>query len=309
MRPHGWVLQLGPPLLVVVAILAGSVAVPNRLIVGPATAASARSCPAGNFAEAVGGAPRKAPMSAQVEMRPRFGGRGEMAGQTLVLSVAGDSQRRIDLAAESFAAAPVSNVVVFGQNEPSLGSKVRAIDLETGCEFALFATDEAVRSATVDPGLRSLYVHSVGAADRADRGVRRVDVASGASKVVMLPIEAADRFGIAFATNLIWSLAGDELAVQSCGIEACRTRVLDTATGRVQSFADPPHGELVGLGAEKLFAFDVCPALPCALESVDRATGKVATIGVDAYSAELSQRAGRPVLVAETPNGAKEIRP
>jgi hypothetical protein len=85
--------------------------------------------------------------------------------------------------------------------------------------------------------------------------------------------------------------------------------VLDTATGRVQSFVDAPHGELVGFSTEKLYAFDVCPGLPCALESVDRTTGKVATIGVDAYSAQLSQRAGRPVLVAETPDGAKEVRP
>lgn len=308
MRPHGWVLQLGPPSLVVAAILAGSVALPNRLIAGPATAASARSCPANNFAATVGSAPRKAPIAAQVELRPQLGARGEITGRTLVVTVAGSVQRRIDLAAESFAAAPVANVVVFGQNEPSAGSKIRAIDLETGCEFALFATDEAVRSATVDPGLRALYVHSVDAADRADRGVRRVDLANGASTVVVPPVGAAEPFGITFATRLVWSVAGDELAVQSCGIAACRTRVLDTATGRIQTF-NPPHGELVGLTQDKLYAFDVCPGLPCALESVDRATGKVVRIGVDVYFAELIQRAGKPVLVAETSGGTKEIRP
>jgi hypothetical protein len=309
MRPHGWVLQLGPPSVMVVAMLAGSVALSNRLIAGPAAAASARSCPTGNFARAVGSAPRTVHLSAHVEMEPRLGGRGEMAGQTLVVTVAGTVQRRIDLAPESFASAPVSDVVVFGQTELSVGSQVRAIDLDTGCEYELFATREAVRSATIDAGLRALYVHSVGAADRDDRGVRRVDLASGESSLVVPPIAAAEPFGVTFATRLAWSLAGDELAVQSCGMEACRTRVLDTATGRVQSFVDPPHGELVGFSTEKLFAFDVCSGLPCALESVDRATGKVARIGFDAYSAELSQQAGKPVLVAETPNGAKEIRP
>jgi hypothetical protein len=226
-----------------------------------------------------------------------------------VLTVADAIQRRIDLVPESFATAPVSNVVLFGQNESSRGSTVRAIDLENGCEFVLFATDEAVRSATIDPGLDALYVHSVGAADRADRGVRRVDLASGASSVVVPPVGAAEPLGITFATKLAWSIAGDELAVQSCGIVACRTRVLDVATGSIQSFADPPHGTLVGLTSDKLFAFDVCPGLPCALESVDRATGKVARIGIDAFSAELLQKAGKPVLRAETPAGTREIRP
>jgi hypothetical protein len=241
-------------------------------------------------------------------MQPRFGSRGEIAGQTLILTVAGTAQRRIDLAAESFVAAPIANVVVFGQNDPSAGSRVHAIDLESGCDFALFATGEAVRSATVDPGLRFLYVHSVDAADRADRGVRRVDLVSGASSLVVPAVVAVEPFGITFATKLGWSIGGDELAVQSCGIAACRTRVLGTATGKLQSF-DPPHGQLVGLTSDKLYAFEVCPGLPCAIESVDRGTGKVARIGVDAYSAELIEREGKPVLVAETPAGTKEIRP
>lgn len=309
MRPRGWVLQLGPPSLVVAAILAGSVVLPNRLIAGPATAASARSCPTNGFAAAVGSAPRKAPITAQVEMRPQLGAKGEVTGQTLVLSIAGAVQRQIDLAAESFATAPVANVVVFGQNKPAVGSSVRAIDLENGCEFALFATTEAVRSATIDADLHALYVHSVNATDRADRGVRRVDLAGEPSRVVVPAVEPAQSIGTTFATKLAWSVAGDELAVQSCGIAACRTRVLDVATGGIQSLSDPPHGELVGVTRDSLFAFDVCSGLPCALESVDRATGKVARIGVDAYSAELTQQAGEPVLRVETPAGTTEIRP
>jgi hypothetical protein len=201
----------------------------------------------------------------------------------------------------------VANVVVFGQYDATRGSTVRAADLESGCEFALFSSSDAVRSAIIDTALASLYVHAV-AADRSDRGVRRIDLATGVSRVAVPPIAASDAFGATFATLLRWSLAGEDLAIQSCGFEACRTRVLNAAGGTLQT-ADRPHGQLVGLTRDLLVAFDTCSTLPCALESVDRTSGAISSLGIDAFSAELELVAGSPLLVADTPAGTKEIRP
>ena len=307
MRPTRWVQHLGPPLCVVAAIALGAMALPGQSIVGPAVAA-VRSCPPpGGFYAAVHKAPRRDPIAVTVNLRARLNAGGEMTGRTLVVST-GSTQRQLDMAAESFAAQPLANVVVFGQNEPTRGSTVRAIDLEGGCEFVLYATSDAVRSAVVDANLDALFVHAVAAADRADRGVRRVDLANGTSRFVAAPVAAAEPFGVTFATGLRWSLAGDELAVQSCGIAACRTRVVNVASGVLQS-TDRPHGQLVGLTGDRLFSFDLCPERPCPLESVDRSTGAVVGLGVDAFSARLTGPVAAPVLVADTPAGTKEIRP
>jgi hypothetical protein len=243
-----------------------------------------------------------------VDLQPKLSSVGELVGRNLQVGTASTFLRQLDLAAESFAAKPVANVVVFGQYDATRGSTVRAVDLESGCEFALFSTADAVRSAVIDTALGSLYVHGVAAADRSDRGVRRVDLATGASRVVVPPVAASDEFGATFATVLHWSLAGDDLAVQSCGFEACRTRVLNAAGGTIET-ADRPHGQLVGLTKDWLVAFDLCPDLPCALESVDRATGAISGLGIDAFSAELELVGGSPMLVADTPTGTKEIRP
>jgi hypothetical protein len=72
----------------------------------------------------------------------------------------------------------------------------------------------------------------------------------------------ASAFGVTFSTALRWSLDGDGLAVQSCGLVACRTRVLELAGGAIETFADESQGQIIGLTAGKLVTFDACPDLP-----------------------------------------------
>lgn len=308
MRRIGWLLHLAAPAVVVAAIALGSTVLPGRLATR-VSAASIRSCPPQTgFVTSVTKATRKEPISAQVDLRPKIGQAGDEVGQTLAVRAGTTELRSFALSAESFATAPVANVVIFGQRDSS-GSKVRAVDLETSCEFSLFATTDAVRSAVIGPSLDTLYVHSVAAGDRADRGIRRIDLGTGTSRVVVPPLPAAEPFGTTFATLLRWSLAGDELAVQSCGMALCRTRVLDVASGRIQTLADPPHGQLVGATADRLLAFDVCPGRPCPLLAIDRSTGAAAELVDDAYSAALSNIGGTAIVVVDTPSGKKEIRP
>jgi hypothetical protein len=289
------------------ALVVGAM-IPGRALVIGASAA-VRSCPPANsFYSAVHKAPRKDPFAMVVDPQAKLSSTGEVIGRTLQLNAGGSLLRQFDLAPESFAAQPVANVVVFGQYDATRGSTVRAADLESGCEFALFSTPDAVRSAVIDTALASLYVHAVAAGDRSDRGVRRIDLATGASRLAVPPVAASDTFGATFATLLRWSLAGDDLAIQSCGFEACRTRVLNPTAGTLQA-ADRPHGQLIGLTKDLLVAFDTCPDLPCALESVDRASGAISSLGIEAFSADLELVGGSPLLVADTPAGAKEIRP
>lgn len=307
MRPLGWVSNLGPPLVLAATVGAGSVLLPASLLAG--TGLPARGCPSPTaFAQAVGSSARGAAIDAELRLAATLSTKGELTGRVLTVNTAGGARTK-SLAPESFAAAAQSNVVVFGQADEATGSTVGAIDLQSGCEFSLWTSADAVRSAVIDAGLRFLYVHTVKAGDRTDLGVQRVDVASGATAVAVEPLAAASPFGLTFATSLRWSLDGDALAVQSCGIAACRTRVLELAGGPIETFADSSQGQIIGLTAGMLVTFDGCPDLPCALAAIDRPTGRQVRFDVDAYGATLGEDAQGAFITVVTAAGTKEIRP
>jgi hypothetical protein len=307
MRPLGWVSKLGPPLLVVAAIGAGSAWLPATLVAD--TGLAARACPlATAFSQAVASSVRGPAVDAQVRLSTTLSTKGEVTGRVLTLNTAAGSRSK-SLATESFASAAQSNVVVFGQFDSIAGSTVSAIDLQAGCEYSLWSSPDVVRSAVVDSSLRSLYVHSVGALDRSDLGVQRVDIATGLTVAAVPALAAAAPFGVTFNTSLRWSLDGDALGVQSCGIAACRTRVLEMAGGAIETFAQAHQGQLVGITASKLVTFDDCPGLPCGLVAFDRLSGARTGIDVDAYAASISQDALGALITATTSAGTKEIRP
>jgi hypothetical protein len=307
MRPLGWVSKLGPPLLLAATAAAGSVLLPSALLAGGGSAA--RGCPAPTaFAQAVASSARAAEIDGQLRLTASLSAKGEVTGRVLAVNTAGGARTK-SLASESFASAAQSNVVVFGQSDAASGSTVGAIDLQTGCEFSLWTSADVVRSAVIDAALRSLYVHAVKAGDRADLGVQRVDVLTGTTAVAVPPLAAASPFGVTFATSLRWSLDGDGLAVQSCGIAACRTRVFELASGAIETFADTGQGQIVGLTAAKVVTFDACPDLPCGLAAIDRPTGGQTHFDVDAYGATLGEDAQGAVITVVTAAGTKEIRP
>jgi hypothetical protein len=307
MRPLRWVSQVGPPLMLAAAVAAGSVALPASLLAG--SGSPARGCPpATAFALAVGSSARGAAIDAQPRLTASLSTKGEVSGRVLTVNTAGGARTK-SLASESFASAAQSNVVVFGQSDAVAGSTISAIDLQTGCEFSLWTSDDIVRSAVIDVALRSLYIHAVTAGDRTDLGVQRVDVASGTTATAVPPLAASTPFGVTFATALRWSLDGHALAVQSCGIAACRIRVLDLASGGIESYADPSQGQIVGLTAAKVVTFDACPDLPCGLAAVDRPSGGRVHFDIDAYAATLDEDGQGAFITVVTAAGTKEIRP
>ena len=307
MRPLGWVSKLGPALVVVAGIGAGSALLPATLVADMALAA--RACPpATAFSQAVASSVRGPAMDAQLRLTTTLDAKGEVNGRVLTLNTAAGSRSK-NLAAESFAAAAQSNVVVFGQTDAAAGSTVGAIDLQTGCEYGLWSSTDVVRSAAIDPALQSLYVHAVRAGDRSDLGVSRVAIGTGVAIPALPALAAAAPFGVTFNTALRWSLDGDALAVQSCGIAACRTRILQLAGGAIDSFADASQGQIVGISQDKLVTFDACPDLPCGLAAIDRRTRTKASFDIDAYDATLGEDAQGTVISVVTAAGTEEIRP
>jgi hypothetical protein len=307
MRPLGWVSKLGPPLLIIACIGAGSAVLPATLVAD--TGLAARACPlATAFSQAVASSARGPAIDAQVRLSSTLSAKGEVTGRVLTLNTAAGSRSK-NLAAEAFASAAQSNVVVFGQADVSTGSTVSAIDLQSGCEYLLTSSSDVVRSAVIDPSLQALYVHSVSAADRSDLGVRRTDIASGSNTAALPALAAAAPFGITFTTSLSWSLDGDALGVQSCGLAACRTRLLQLADGAIDTFSDEAQGQIIGLTAGKLVTFDECPGLPCGLSAIDRSTKTKTDFDIDAYGATLDEDALGAVITVVTAAGTKEIRP
>jgi hypothetical protein len=122
-------------------------------------------------------------------------------------------------------------------------------------------------------------------------------------------LAAAAPFGITFNTSLRWSLDGDALGVQSCGFAKCRTRLLQLASGAIDTFSDEAQGQIIGLTAAKLVTFDACPDLPCGLAAIDRPTRTKTDFDIDAYGASLGEDALGAVISVVTAAGTKEIRP
>jgi hypothetical protein len=251
---------MAAPVLVALAIAAST-----SQAVGAGLGMVSRGCPADITAT-----PRTTAIAANVHLSTTLDARGAVTGRSLSLSTAA-GPRTITLATESFVSEPVSNFVVFGEATPT-GSIVSGIDLQTGCAFRLRSSQDVARSAVIDRQLRNLFVHSVSPATRADLGITRIDLATRAATLVVPAPPASEEFGPTFATVLRWSAEGDALAVQSCGMAACRTRVLDTTAGTIQSYAR--MGEIVGLDGSSIRAYDACAAWPCAVITIDRHSGE-----------------------------------
>jgi hypothetical protein len=308
MRPIAWVLGSGPPFLLAIAVIAGLVFLPARLVASANIGVIDHPCPPPTgFSRAVAASTRLAPIDAHLRLRAKLNADGELVGRTFTLSTAA-GPRSLVLAAESFASSAVSNVVVYGQSTADAGSTVSAIDLQTGCQFELHRSTDIVRGALIDPSLRNLYLHTV-SPDRADQGVHRVDLASGGLTAVVPPVGAAPEFGPTFATLLRWSIDDDAIAVQSCGIAHCRTRVLQLPTAAIETYADGGQGELVGLDSRSVFTFSDCEDRPCSLVAIERHSGRRSAIAIDAVGASISRDARGVLLTVTTPAGSKEIRP
>ncbi|MEO5885478.1 MAG: hypothetical protein ABIQ58_08195 [Candidatus Limnocylindrales bacterium] len=211
---------------------------------------------------------------------------GSRVGQRLDLGRVGGRTWTMRLAPESFATTPTDGRIVVGTDD-GIRSTVSVVDVERGCATIVATSTDVIRRAVIAPDGATVYEFRVRRTDRADLGLWRRTPGHDAVRVVD-PISADATFGITWTTDLAWSTDGRSLAMTSCGEVACRTRVVDVASGDVRAVTDPQFGRVVGLADDHLVVRGACRGLPCPLIAVDLR---------DASARTLAQAAGLAALV------------
>lgn len=301
-----WRDQFGPPLMLLGIALLLTAAIPvvgfaaGRQSPPPIACPEARDLVAARDRHAAAG-------RAEPRLVAVLSTTGEISGQALSLdTVAGP--KTVALPAESFVGKAAGDLLVYTAYSAAAGSSVHLVDLANGCDKVATAAAQIVRSAVLDASGSVLYVHSVSKAGRRDNGVARLNLESGNTTTVVPPIAPSEPFGPTFGTQLAWSVDGAALAVQSCGFAACRTRVLEVASGVIATFDDPGQGAFIALTKNHLVTYGDCLGLPCAALSFELATGQRTTLADSASSVAVTPVTnGDAGLSIETANGTTEV--
>ncbi len=237
--------------------------------------------------------------TAWYRLDPTLDESGSLAGQHLAIGLVGGPTRHLVLEPESFASGPVDGVVLVGEDDGT-GSRLRLLDVARECETALGQEAGAVvRGALLAPDGSAVWEHRVNRVTRVDEGVWQRSVAGGPSARVLAGLPEDGEFGPTFVTELSWAADG-RLGVSSCGERACRTRVLDPSTGRVDAFEGT--GPLVGVHEDRAVVHGACAGLPCPIEAVDLRTGRRAVLVEEAGMASVDG-SGSGSLVFEAAAG------
>ena len=208
---------------------------------------------------------------------------GTLAGQRLTIGIVGGSERQAPLPAESFATGPVRGLLLVGDDDGAR-SRLRVVDVARTCAWTIAVETAVIRSAIFAPD-GSTWEHRVDRATRTDLGVWRRAAGGGTASRVAPGLLPDVAHGRTFATDLRWAPDG-RLAVASCGELACRTRLIDPATGLAETTSRT--GPLIGIAGSKVVAYGVCPGFPCAVRATDPSTGAVETLVEAAGAATLA---------------------
>ncbi|HKG55877.1 MAG TPA: hypothetical protein VKA85_01370 [Candidatus Limnocylindrales bacterium] len=291
-----WLRRLGPPFAAL-----GAVALIASVVTGanPATprgcAATATGSEVGTSAATVR-APEAVADGSWFRIDPRLDGTGTLRGQRVSIGQGLRAVDTVDLAAESFATGPFGNVVLVGSDDGT-SSTLRA---RVGDCFRDVASErDVIRSAVLSADGATIYEHHVDRATRGDLGVWTRSASGGPAALALASIEADERYGRTFSTELAWAPDGT-LVIQACGIASCRTRLFDPATHVVRTLADPDQGVLIGAAPGRIVTFASCRGLPCAVVSTDIETGIRTPIADATGPARVVDTSGGAVIVVET---------
>ena len=227
---------------------------------------------------------------------------GTLAGRRLTVGDAAGTVRRLDLPPESFASGPVGGRVLVGDDDGAR-SRLRLVDLGADCAIELGEEAAVVRGAVLAKDGRTAWEHRVARTTRVDLGISVRQVAGGDGRPVLPGVAADARYGPTFETTLDWADDG-RLVVASCGVMACRTRVLDPVSGRVAQAGGT--GEVIGVAAGRVIARAACPGLPCPIVAIDLASGRRTTLAEGHGFAALGGARGR-TLVYEAAGGLRAV--
>lgn len=228
---------------------------------------------------------------------------GSLVGQRLLVGrLDGSSKRSIDLPAESFASRVHDGQLIFGGDDGSR-SLVSIWSPADGTR-QLWSTAEVVRHA-INVG-QEAFVYRVSRAERLPLGVVRLPLSGGAPVEAIPAIPIEEPYGKHFASTLHRSIDGDAVALESCGEELCRVRVLDLQSGEVTAFDATDQGALLGVTRSVLVIRTASHVLPAEVRAVDRRTREARTLAASAGLADVTRlEDGSAALAfeAEVPNG------
>ena len=214
---------------------------------------------------------------------------GTLEGRRLTLGRIGGRERHLDLSPESFASGPVDGQVVVGDDDGAT-SELRIIDVGRGCATIVAREADVIRGAVLSAGDGTIWEHRVDRATRTDLGVWRRGPGGSPAVQVLPGVAQDDRYGPTFSTELRL-VDGRRLAVSSCGELACRSRILDPATGHVTSVE--ATGPMLGMRGSTFIAAGVCHGFPC----------PVITVDVEAHERSVIVREAGPAIVGGTALG------
>lgn len=223
---------------------------------------------------------------------------GALGARRLAVGLDGEHAARIsDLPAESFAAGPFGRIILVGSDD-GVASELVAIDVANGCTWAIGREQAVIRRATIDATGTSIYEMRVDRITRADLGIwlRPMD-GVGEARRVLSPIAPDGRFGRTYSTEFTWDVAGERLAVQSCGEAACRTRIVSPGGGATVTLDTPDLGLLIGFDGDYMATYGACRGFPCPIVSSNVRTGRRHV---------LAEAAG-PAVVVGTDDGTRLI--
>jgi hypothetical protein len=309
-----WRARLGPPavqwgtaaLIALAATPFASSAIPGAALAAvSAPAAASVDCASSPSAAARAAINRTTLHAASVAQR--LSTEGEFAGRAIGLNVDGRALT-IGLPVDSFVSAPDGDALLYG-SAASGQSDIHLLDAASGCDQVVARLAGVARSAVLDPAGTALYVHGVTAAERHDMGVIRFALDGSTGEQVVPPLADDERFGPTFGTTLRWGTDGASLAVQSCGFESCRTRILEPASGSITTYDGPGQGALITLTPDTLVAFADCPGTPCPVIAIDRAGGAQRVMAAEAWSATPIQTEDGYTLAIDTAAGTIEVAP
>jgi hypothetical protein len=293
-----WLLRLGPP---VAAVLAAALLADLPALAGaPGSARGGIVAGCGDLAQAP-----SAPGSWWTS-RPALAGDGTLVGWKLRAAAAGEPKPIVlDLPAATTVSGPVHGVVAVAIDE-GMGSRVELLSTAGRCSAVVYRSADVVRRAVLDPSGRWVYFHRVARDGRADLGTWRLPLGGTDGPVRVLPpfdpsTGAGRRIGRIWSTDLRFNVEGDRLAVQSCGVVECATRLVDvnaTTLSIVATLAVPGQGTLIGFDRERIVTFAACGGRPCPLQVTSISSGRMSVLLEDVVDAATIRGSNGLIAVA-----------
>jgi hypothetical protein len=306
MSGRRWSLWLGPPIALVAVVLLLGQLQPRAEAGGRMTAPPAGACagPA-PLGRAIQGA-----RGTWWRLEDRLDGNGTLTGRMLFAGNGKTTTLGLALGAESMARGPVGGLIVVASDDGRF-SEVRLVSAVEGCSWLVHRTESVVRSALLDASNGTILAHLLQRETRADLGTWRVTGVDPDStlQVVLGPLAPRVDLGPIWVTELRLDAKGRTLAVQSCAEPACVTRIvaLDRPQAAPISIEGPDQGSIVGLANGRLFTWEHCPGMPCAIQAWEVGAGKHAALVQRAVGAALTPEGRYLVVVLDASGHAQRI--